>query len=121
METEEKMHHDDTNPQPPPPRPFAASPWPPGHPLSRPPSGLILSRRLGEEICIGEGPDLIRVVVVDNRPGHKVRIMVDAPGHIAVDRREIRDRIEWDRQIAERARAGTTTTDVTTDSEGEGP
>jgi len=49
---------------------------------------LVLSRRVGEEIVIG---DNIRVVLVGTR-GNAVRLGVIAPRSVPVDRREIAER-----------------------------
>lgn len=50
---------------------------------------LILTRRIGEQLCIG---DDIKVVVLDVK-GNQVRIGVQAPRSIAVHRQEVADRI----------------------------
>lgn len=50
---------------------------------------LVLSRKVGERICIGEG---VYVQVVDIRGG-KVRLGVTAPPGVRVDREEVRLRI----------------------------
>jgi carbon storage regulator len=53
---------------------------------------LVLSRRLGEEIVIG---DNIRVKLVAIQ-GHRVRLGVIAPKHVTVDRDEVqRQRLEF--------------------------
>jgi carbon storage regulator len=49
---------------------------------------LVLTRKVGEVIVIGGDT---RVAVVEIRGG-KVRIGIDAPGNVAVDRQEVRDR-----------------------------
>lgn len=49
---------------------------------------LILSREIDEDILIG---DDIVVRVVDVRGG-TVRLGIDAPSHVSIDRREIRER-----------------------------
>ena len=49
---------------------------------------LILTRRVGETICIG---DDITVIVL-GVTGQQVRLGVVAPTHVAVDRAEIRER-----------------------------
>lgn len=53
---------------------------------------LILTRRPGEAIVIGDdGPNQVRVTVLDIHRD-KVRIGFDAARHIKVDREEIRER-----------------------------
>jgi carbon storage regulator len=54
---------------------------------------LVLSRKQGEDILIG---DRVRVTVVEIRPG-RVRIGIDAPADIRVDRFEVREAIDRDR------------------------
>ena len=49
---------------------------------------LVLSRRTGEEIVIGDG---IRITVVSMK-GNQVRIGVTAPRSVAVDRQEVAER-----------------------------
>ena len=49
---------------------------------------LVLTRRVGEEIVIGNG---IRVTVVAVK-GERVRLGIIAPESIRVDRREVHDR-----------------------------
>jgi len=49
---------------------------------------LVLTRRTGEEIVIG---DVIRVTVVEVK-GNKVRLGVTAPASVRVDRQEVHDR-----------------------------
>lgn len=51
---------------------------------------LILTRRVGEMLCIG--PD-ITVTVLDVR-GNQVRLGIAAPNDVRVDREEIRQKIE---------------------------
>jgi carbon storage regulator len=46
---------------------------------------LVLSRKLGEAFCVGEGVR-IKVVKIDN---HTVRIGIEAPGQVPVQREEI--------------------------------
>ena len=50
---------------------------------------LVLSRRLGEKILIGEEVSITLLAV----RGNQVRLGVDAPKHIAVHREEIFNRI----------------------------
>jgi len=49
---------------------------------------LVLTRKVGQEILVGTPPDQIRVVVVEIRSGRQVKIGVDAPPHIVVQRPE---------------------------------
>lgn len=49
---------------------------------------LVLSRRIGEEICIGEG---VVLTVVDVKSG-RVRLGIQAPPEVSVDRQEVRHR-----------------------------
>lgn len=63
---------------------------------------LVLSRRAGESVVIGEDV----VVTVLEVKGDMVRIGVDAPRSVAVHRREVLD------QIAETNRAASTPTDA---------
>lgn len=57
---------------------------------------LVLSRRVGETLLIG---DNIRVTVLENR-GSQVRIGIDAPADIAIDREEIRAAKDADKAVA---------------------
>lgn len=51
---------------------------------------LVLSRKLGEKIYIGEdGPDQIRITVVDIGRG-RIRLGIEAARHIPVYRQELR-------------------------------
>lgn len=54
---------------------------------------LVLSRQRDESIMIGEGNDVIEVMIVDVR-GDKVRLGITAPKRIPVHRREIYDAIQ---------------------------
>jgi len=60
---------------------------------------LILSRKRGEQIVISEG--LITITVVQIR-GDKVRIGIDAPDSVRVDRREVHEAIQRDGRSNER-------------------
>jgi carbon storage regulator len=51
---------------------------------------LVLSRKLDEEILIGDDIS-VKVTLIDR---NKVRLCVEAPAHVAVDRAEIRGRKE---------------------------
>jgi len=62
---------------------------------------LILTRRIGESIKIG---DLITVTVLgieDQLSGQRVRIGVDAPLSVPIHREEIYKRIQVQQEIAE--------------------
>jgi carbon storage regulator len=63
---------------------------------------LILTRRAGESVRIGE--DIEVTVMAVN--GSQVRIGINAPREIAVDREEIAERKRRDRENAEAAAAG---------------
>jgi len=54
---------------------------------------LVLSRQRDESITIGEGDNLVEVMVVDVR-GDKVRLGITAPMEVPVHRREIYDVIQ---------------------------
>ncbi|HEY0287170.1 MAG TPA: carbon storage regulator [Pseudomonas sp.] len=49
---------------------------------------LCLSRRFGESLVIG---DDIRITIISGRDG-QIRLGIEAPAHVAVDRAEIRAR-----------------------------
>ena len=49
---------------------------------------LVLSRKLGEKIYIGEGPNAIVITVVDIDRG-KIRIGIEAPREIPIFRQEL--------------------------------
>lgn len=57
---------------------------------------LVLTRRPGEQIVIGDG---IRVTVVSLGPG-RVKIGIEAPPNVRIDRQEIHDRIAHERELA---------------------
>ena len=51
---------------------------------------LVLTRKIDEDILIGpEGPDQIVIRVIDIRHRRSVKIGIQAPRHILVQRREI--------------------------------
>ena len=52
---------------------------------------LVLTRNVGETIVIGEGQNEIRVTIGGVKGG-QVKVAVEAPRHIEVDRLEIRER-----------------------------
>lgn len=56
---------------------------------------LALTRRVGETIVIGEGPDEVRMTIVEILGGH-VRLGFDAPRHIQINRSEVVDEQEED-------------------------
>jgi carbon storage regulator len=58
---------------------------------------LILTRRIGESVNIG---DEVQITILGVR-GNQVRIGVNAPQHIAVHREEIYERIKQERQNAD--------------------
>lgn len=60
---------------------------------------LMLTRRVGEALIIGEGADRITVTVT-GISGGQVKIGVSAPKHVAVYREEIYDRIQGEKQHA---------------------
>jgi carbon storage regulator len=62
---------------------------------------LILTRRPGERLCIGENV----VVTVLAVKGTQVRVGIEAPRSVAVDREEIHQRKLADRQAAAAPRA----------------
>lgn len=67
---------------------------------------LVLSRKVGEEIIIGNGPDAVRIVLVEIKGPEKVRIGIVAPRHISVHRKEVAEAIE--RKAAEEGGADAT-------------
>ena len=63
---------------------------------------LILTRRVGETVTIG---DNVRVTVLGVK-GNQVRLGIDAPKDIAVHREEIFERIRQETQSVERRNHG---------------
>lgn len=55
---------------------------------------LILTRRVGEVLCIG--PDI--TVTVLGVKGNQVRLGTNAPAEVSVDREEIRERIRREQE-----------------------
>ena len=71
---------------------------------------LVLSRRVGEEIVIG---DTMRVIILGVQ-GSRIRIGVSAPPHISIQRGEVRDRIATERSSSSMACLETLETNVRT-------
>jgi carbon storage regulator len=69
---------------------------------------LVLTRRPGEQIVIGEN---IRVTVVSLGPG-RVKIGIEAPPSVRIDREEIHERIVQERERAADVLATVGTTDA---------
>lgn len=55
---------------------------------------LVLARFKDEVIVIRDGADEIRVMVVAVLPGAKVRLGIDAPKHVTVNRLEVQEDID---------------------------
>lgn len=58
---------------------------------------LVLSRRIGESIIIGDGDNEVRVTVLSVM-GNQVRLGIGADKSIPVHREEIADRIKKDKE-----------------------
>jgi len=58
---------------------------------------LVLSRRQGETIIIGEGENRVTVTVASAGLNGQVRLAIEAPSHISVDREEVRVRKDKER------------------------
>ena len=56
---------------------------------------LVLSRKVGEDILIGDGSVVVRVVRIG---GGRVRIGIDAPPEVSVNRREVFELIQQENQ-----------------------
>ena len=54
---------------------------------------LILTRRIGETLIIGDGEEKVEVTVLAIK-GNQIRIGIEAPAHIDVHRLEIYNRIK---------------------------
>lgn len=61
---------------------------------------LILTRRTGETLCIGEGENKVDVMVLGVK-GNQVRIGINAPKHVSVHREEIYLRIQAEQATQE--------------------
>lgn len=55
--------------------------------------GLVLSRKVNEQIVIGEGADQIVITLCEAQPG-KARIGINAPPTVKVHRREVYEAIK---------------------------
>lgn len=53
---------------------------------------LILSRRVGETLFIGEGDNRVEVIVLGVK-GYQVRLGINAPREVPVHREEVAERI----------------------------
>lgn len=58
---------------------------------------LILTRRVGESLMVGDDVQFVILAV----KGHQVRVGINAPKNIAVHREEIYDRIRREKKAAE--------------------
>ena len=56
---------------------------------------LILTRRVGESIRIG---DDICVTIMSRKGNGQIRIGIEAPEHVAIHREEVYDRIQQEKQ-----------------------
>ncbi len=54
---------------------------------------LILTRRVGETLMIGDGDDLVTVTVLGVK-GNQIRLGISAPKHVSVHREEIYQKIK---------------------------
>lgn len=57
---------------------------------------LLLTRRIGESLVIGNDPDMTKniLVTVVSQQGNQVRIGVTAPKEVPVNRHEVHERIQ---------------------------
>ena len=62
---------------------------------------LILTRRMGESIIIGDGDNKIEVIVLATK-GSQVRLGIDAPKDISVHRNEIFEKIKNEKKIKQK-------------------
>jgi len=69
---------------------------------------LVLTRRLGESIIIANN---IKLTVVSVGPG-RVKIGIEAPPHVRVDRQEIHDKIEQSSDVLAAVGVGATATEA---------
>lgn len=61
---------------------------------------LILTRRIGETLCIGNDDNKVDVMILGVN-GNQVRIGINAPKHITVHREEIYQRIQQEQSHRE--------------------
>lgn len=54
---------------------------------------LVITRRDGEEVVIGDPRNPIGVIRIANIKGDRVRVAFDFPKHVQVHRREVADQI----------------------------
>lgn len=59
-------------------------------PMEKRQGGLCLTRRMGESIVIGQGEDAVYVTPLF-MAGGTVRLHTQAPSHVSVDRLEVRE------------------------------
>lgn len=57
---------------------------------------LILSRNVGETICVGDDVE----ITISTIRGNQAKLLIDAPNEVAVDRKEIRKKKEIDKPDA---------------------
>lgn len=55
---------------------------------------LILTRRTGETICIGDDVK----ITISQQHGGQVKLAIEAPHHIEIHRKEIWDRIQFEKK-----------------------
>ncbi len=64
---------------------------------------LCLGRKRGEQILIGSGPDAVRVTVIEI-DRNRVKLGIDAPQEVRVDRSEVREAQDAERMNGEASR-----------------
>jgi carbon storage regulator len=64
---------------------------------------LILTRKVGETIMIG---DEVTVTIVGINTGNQVRVGINAPKNVAVNREEVHERIQREQRSSELATSG---------------
>lgn len=58
---------------------------------------LVLTRHTGESVCIGDDVEVEVREIRDRSGGPRVRLLIKAPPSVRVDRKEIREKIERER------------------------